>query len=172
MNNMNMAGLNPHVGGPVGGTAAMMMNNTTSMAGQMPQTNRDETIKRFNTYIYDYFIKFDQIDCAKALVAHQLPMYVDAPVKTSPGRRRDGEVNGVDPDSMDTDSKDDYKYPEEMPRPNVPRHCPQSAFIFEWWSLFMEMFAASRKKDNNTPVGAYINQSQVSTSVQVVNRRY
>lgn len=171
MNNINMAGLNAHVGGPVGGTAGMMMN-TTPMAGQTPQTNRDELIKRFNTYIYDYFIKFDQIECAKALVSHQLPMSLDPPVKTSPGRRRDGEVNGIDPDSMDTDSKDDYKYPEDMPRPHVPPQCPQSAFIFEWWSLFNDMFTASRKKDNNTPVGAYINQSQVRTTNLEVKSHY
>ncbi|KAL9625429.1 MAG: hypothetical protein Q9160_000492 [Pyrenula sp. 1 TL-2023] len=160
MNNVNMAGLNPHVGGPVGGGAAAMMMNSASMAGQAPiPTSRDDMIKRFNTYIYDYFIKSDHIECAKALVHNQIPMFLEDPAKTSPNRRRDGEVNGIEPDSMDADSKEEYKYPEDIPRPRVPGP-PQTAFIFEWFSLFHEMFMASRRKNDGSPIGTYISQSQ------------
>lgn len=156
-----MAGLNPHAGGPVGGGAAAMMMNSASMAGQAPiPTTREDMVKRFNTYIYDYFIKSDHIECAKALVHNQIPMFLEDAAKTSPNRRRDGEVNGIEPDSMDTDSKDEFKYPEGMPRPRMTGP-PQTAFIFEWFSLFQEMFMASRRKNDASPIGTYISQSQV-----------
>jgi hypothetical protein len=168
MNSMNMGGMNPAQGGPVGG-GIMMMNN----GAPATPSNSDsiEIMKqRLNTYIYDYFLNFGYHDHARALVLDE-KFEMSLHHKSSPGgRRKEGEINGVDENTMDTDSKDDPLIPVDLPRPQVPNGCPGSAFLLEWFSLFNDIFRASAhrtkksgQRDGNA-AQQYLEQTQVSVA--------
>ncbi|KAJ5698215.1 Transcriptional activator somA [Penicillium macrosclerotiorum] len=163
MNQMNVAGMNPGVGGPVGGVP--MMNNG-SMAprndGNMNMNNPEIMINNLNTYIYDYFLKRGYHECARALVQDEsIKLNTDAG-KTSPGSRRDGDVNGIDGDAMMTDGKDGekIKIPDDLPRPSLPNESLQSSFLLDWFSLFWDFFWAQRKKGNSNDVRQYLQHNQ------------
>jgi len=155
MNTVNMGGMNA-LGGPVGGGGMPMMNNGAPGGGsrqQMPQN--DSQRSQLNTYIYDYFLRNGMYDCARALYQNDPTMKV---IKESPGRQ-----NGAD-DGDDAESKDDVdkQRPDDLPRSDVPRECPESCFLFEWWSLFWDMFNAQRGKGQSQNVLQYVNHTQVS----------
>ena len=163
-----MTGLNPAQGGPVGG-GMMMMNNG---APATPSNNESDNMKlRLNTYIYDYFLNFGYHDHARALVHDgKFELSTKPPLKSSPGgHRKDGEINGVDENAMDTDSKDELTLiPDDLPRPQVPNECPGSAFLFDWFCLFHDIFRANAQRAKNrgqrdgTPAQTYLEQTQVS----------
>ncbi|KAL4930546.1 putative cAMP-dependent protein kinase pathway protein (Som1) [Aspergillus undulatus] len=163
MNQMNVAGMNPGVGGPVGGVP---MVNNGSMAPRNDGTMNnipDLMIGNLNTYIYDYFLKRGYHDCARALVKDEsFKINTEPPIKTSPGQRREGEVNGVDGDVMMTDGKDGdkLKIPDDLPRPNLTSEGQQSPFLLDWFSLFWEFFWSQRKKGNNADVRQYLQHNQ------------
>lgn len=145
MNNMNMAAMNA-VGGPVGGMP--MMNN--GVGGGPRSNNQDDTSKiQLNTYIYDYFLKNELYDCARALLQSEVALQVTKP---SPGQRRDADGNllnnGVDDGAMDHDMKEDHdpKRPDDLPVPKLPADLPENSFLHDWWCLFWDMWAAQRKK--------------------------
>jgi hypothetical protein len=147
MATMNMAGMNPAVmaaGGPVGG--GMIMMNNGSPATQVNVGNSPEQVKaQLNTYIYEYFLKLGHYDIARSLLREEkFELRTKPPVKQSPGRRKDAEVNGVDGDSMDTDAKDDI--PDDLPRPMHvgDASTPGVGFLFEWFSIFSDLFTAHR----------------------------
>jgi hypothetical protein len=168
MNSMNMAGMNPVQGGPVGG--AMMMMNNGAPATPSNSESIDEMKRRLNTYIYDYFLNFGYYGHARALVQDdKFDISLKQTMKSSPGgRRKDGEINGVDENAMDTDSKDDLVIPDDLPRPQVPNECPGSAFLLDWFSLFNDIFRASAQRGKRTgqrdgaPAQTYLEQTQVS----------
>jgi hypothetical protein len=125
MATMNMAGMNPAVmaaGGPVGG--GMIMMNNGSPATQVNVGNSPEQVKaQLNTYIYEYFLKLGHYDIARSLLREEkFELRTKPPVKQSPGRRKDAEVNGVDGDSI----------------------TPGVGFLFEWFSIFSDLFTAHR----------------------------
>lgn len=164
---MNMTQMNPGVaGGPVGGGMVMMNSGSPAIPGNNGGSS-SETIKvLLNTYIYEYFIKLGHYELAKSLLAEKgLEIRTRPPVKPSPGRRKDNEVNGVDGDSMDTDSKDDI--PDDLPRPlhAGDGNTPGSGFLYEWFCIFSDLFAAHQKKGGQGGnVGAaaqYLIQHQV-----------
>ncbi len=166
MNQMTMAGMNPGQGGPVGGGGMMLMNNGAPATPSNGNT-QDEMKQRLNTYIYDYFLNFGYHDHARALARDdKFEISAKNPVKSSPGRRKDGEVNGVDENSMDTDSKDDLTLiPDDLPRPQVPNDCPGNSFLFDWFCLFNDIFKAQRSRKPNsremTAAHTYLEQTQV-----------
>jgi hypothetical protein len=89
-------------------------------------------------------------------------------IKDSPGRRRDNDSNmgnGAGDDG-DGDSKDDLdsKRPADLPDPNLPKECPESCFLYEWWCLFWDMFNAQRGKGETRNVLQYVNHTNVSIS--------
>ena len=96
-------------------------------------------------------------DCARSLLNSDQPMNV---IKDSPGRRRD--ENGGD-EGADGDSKDDIdtKRPADLPDPNLPKECPESCFLYEWWCLFWDMFNAQRGKGDGRNVLQYVTHTQV-----------
>jgi len=146
------------MGGPVGG--AMPMNVAGGIRPPM-QPNDNQKTSQLNTYIYEYFLRNGMYDCARALLNSEQPIKV---TKESPGsRRRDENGNGVGDEGADGDSKDDLdsKRPDDLPAPDVPRECPESCFLYEWWCLFWDMFNAQRGKDNNRNVMQYANHTQV-----------
>ena len=161
MNQMNVAGMNPGVGGPVGGVP-MINNGSTAPRNDGNMNNPEIMITNLNTYIYDYFLKRGYHDCARALVQDEsIKLNTDTGAKTSPGNRRDGDVNGVD--DMMTDGKDGekMKIPDDLPRPSLPSEGQQSSFLLDWFSLFWDFFWAQRKKGNSNDVRQYLQHTQV-----------
>lgn len=163
MNQMNVAGMNPGGGGPVGGVP-MMNNGSTASRNDANMNNPETMIINLNTYIYDYFLKRGYHDCARALAQDGLiKLNVDSVNKASPESRRDGDMNGVDGDTMMTDRKDGekIKIPDDLPRPNLPNDSPQSSFLLDWFSLFWDFFWAQRKRGNSHEVRQYLQHNQV-----------
>lgn len=171
MNQMNVAGMNPGVGGPVGGVP-MMNNGSTAPRndGNMNMNSSELMINNLNTYIYDYFLKRGYHDCARALVQDEsIKLNTDPGTKTSPGSRRDGDTNGVDGDAMMTDGKDGekIKIPDDLPRPSLPNESLQSSFLLDWFSLFWDFFWAQRKRGNHADVRQYLQHTQVRQATDV-----
>jgi hypothetical protein len=160
MNQMNV-GMNPGAGVPVGGVP-MINNGSTASRNDGTMNNPDIMINNLNTYIYDYFLKRGYHDCARALVQDEsIKLNTDNNPKTSPGNRRDGDMNGMDPDAMMTDGKDGekIKIPDDLPRPSLPSESP-SSFLLDWFSLFWDFFWAQRKKGNSNDVRQYLQHNQ------------
>ncbi|KAB8067504.1 hypothetical protein BDV29DRAFT_88459 [Aspergillus leporis] len=163
MNQMNVAGMNPGAGGPVGGVP-MINNGSTALRNDGNVNNIPETmVNNLNTYIYDYLLKRGHHECARAFVKDEsIKLNTEPPLKSSPGHRRDGEVNGVDGDTMMTDGKDGdkLKIPDDLPRPNLPSEGQQTSFLLDWFSLFWDFFWAQRKKGNSNDVRQYLQHTQ------------
>ena len=170
MATMNMPGMNPAAmaaGGPVGG--GMIMMNNGNPATQVNNTSPDHIKAQLNTYIYEYFLKLGHYDLARTLLKEEkLELRTKALVKASPGRRKDTEVNGVDGDAMETDVKDDI--PEDLPRPLhvSDANAPGMGFLFEWFSIFSDLFTAHRSSKMQSGQGGsmgtaaqYLMQHQV-----------
>ncbi len=169
---MNMAGMNPPAtaGGPVGG--AMMMNNGSPAMQVNTSPSPDQVKAQLNTYIYEYFLKLGLYDHARRLVNEdKFEIRTKPAVKQSPGRRKDGEVNGVDADAMDTDVRDDI--PDDLPRPmHAAENTPGIGFLFEWFSIFSDLFTAHQRSSkmqggqsaNMGPAAQYLMQHQVRLS--------
>ena len=145
MNNIGMTAMNA-AGGSVSGMP--MMNNGMPNG---PRTHHPEETTRgtLNTYIYDYFLKNELWDCARALYQSEVAINL---IKVSPGLRRDADGNpvnnGVDDSSMDADVKEesDPKRPEDLPIPRIPGDLPQNSLLQDWWCLFWDIFSAQRRK--------------------------
>jgi hypothetical protein len=141
-----------------------MMNNGAGPVPRNEADKQDEFRNRLNTYIYDYFLKSGYIDCARALIHNDIPIKTVGPNKTSPGNRRDDNINGIDDNAMDTDSKDDLapKWPDDLPRPDLPSDCPANAFLFDWFCLFWDIFQAQRAKGGPRDISSlYLHHAQV-----------
>ncbi|KAI9764148.1 MAG: hypothetical protein M1835_007639 [Candelina submexicana] len=140
-----MVGMNA-VGNAMG--AMPMMNNGVGGVPRGGQGSAHEGKQKLNTHIYDYFIKNELYDCARAMIQSDCPISTLSSTKTSPGRRRDGEVNGIDENGMDTDSKDEVlsKRPDDLPVPDTPQDIPEGSFLYDWWCLFWDVFSAQRTK--------------------------
>lgn len=150
--------MNPAAGGPVGGGMIMMNNGGSPAVHVNPERNTEHTKQMLNTYVYEYMLKLRCYDIARLLVKDEKFDF-----RQSPNHRKDGEVNGVDVDSMDTDGKDDV--PDDLPRPATGDTQSQgNGFLFEWFSVFSDLFAAHRqpnKSGNPTPAMQYLIQHQV-----------
>lgn len=168
--NVNMANLGA-MGGPVGAAPMPMMNNAagaqqTGPRQHAPINENQRTL--LNTYIYEYFIRFEMHDCARTLLQgdHQVNV-----VRDGANRRRDenGNVlgNGVGGDAMDTDNKDemDGKLPDDLPPPKLPRTSDGTSFLHEWFCLFWEMYSAQRKPGNGV-VHQYVNHTQAQSRLR------
>lgn len=150
-----------NAGGAFGGMP--LMNNgthgTTPRAGSDQEDNDFEA--RLNTYIYDFFLKSENYQCARTMLTSGVPM-------EPPVRRRD-EMNGAD-DNMHTDAKDDMdsKRPEDLP---PVLGWSENSFLLDWFSCFWDFFFA-RKSDNNNKASAnamvYLQHTQVRGHSPVV----
>jgi hypothetical protein len=161
MNNVNMGGMNA-MGGPVGGAMPMMNSGAPGSIIRPPMPANDNQRQQLNTYIYEYFIRNGMFDCARSLLNSEQPLKI---IKESPGRQNNGNGvgNGTGEDGGDGESKDDpeSKRPDDLPAPDVPRECPESCFLYEWWCLFWDMFNAQRGKGDGRNVLQYVNHTQV-----------
>ena len=165
MNNINMAGMHA-ANGALGGMPLMNngSNGGMSRADVDPEGAQAYEIKvKLNTYIYDYFLKNELYECARAIMQSQVPLSLET-TKSNPGRRRDGDINGVDDNAMDTDSKDDLdsKRPDDLPLPKMLSDVPANSFLLDWFQLFWDIFLAQRKGKNATPQAVqYVQNTQV-----------
>lgn len=148
--NMGMGGVGTPSGadgGPAGGPS-----------GQAPGTHERRLL---NTYIYDYFLKHDMLDCAKAMLK------THGDVAAPSDRTKHEHMNGVD-DPMDTgdDSRnenyDDAKSVRDLPAAQVSSKTPQTAgggYLLEWWNCFMDIyFARAGARQGSQVAQAYVNQ--------------
>ncbi|EED12631.1 cAMP-dependent protein kinase pathway protein (Som1), putative [Talaromyces stipitatus ATCC 10500] len=157
MNQINiagMAGMNAMPGGPVGGVP--MMNTQSAAPRSEPPMTQESVYVQLNTCIYDYFLKRGQFDAARMLLNDDNIKLDTDDLKTSPNH-----MNGVDGDTSMGDSKDEkIKIPDDFPRPRVPMDSGNS-FLFEWFSLFWDIFAAQRKRPPINPMAQhFVNSSQ------------
>lgn len=152
------------MGGPVGPPMTMMNNGPLVQQPPLPnqiQLNDGRTL--LNTYIYDYFIRNNMFDCARAVYGADPHIKV---IKDSPGKHRDenGNLlgNGVG-DAMDTDTKDamDQKRPDDLPAPNLPTPVPDSCFLYDWFCLFWDMFNSQKGKGSSGQINQYVQHTQV-----------
>ena len=141
----------------------MMMNNGNPPNAASSSSHGDLK-RRLDTYIYDYFLKNGHHEHARALYRDEsIKLNTHAHTKHSPHRRRDGELNGIEDNAMDTDSKDDVnKLPDDLPKPDVPDNA-QSCFLYDWFSLFFDIYGASRNKkpDDSSTAAQYLQHTQV-----------
>jgi hypothetical protein len=144
---MNMAGVNAAVaGGPVGGNMMMINNGSPAIPPGM-EPSIEYTKETLNTYIYEYLVRNGLTDVARTLLQKQDSFKIRTK-EGSPGNRKNGEVNGVDPDAMDMDMKSDF--PDDMPRPQVPPIGGPNGFLFEWFSMFSDLYTAHGKRTKMT----------------------
>ncbi|KAK4244851.1 hypothetical protein C7999DRAFT_16917 [Corynascus novoguineensis] len=167
------------MGGPVGnpmGTPMNMMNNGNlapqpGPPSQMQHSDSSRTL--LNTYIYEYFIRSNMFNAARAVYEADPQIKV---MKESPGKQRDenGNVlgNGLG-DAMDTDGKDglDQKRPDDLPAPNVPTPVPDSCFLYEWFCLFWDMFNSQKGKGSSGQVNQYVHHTQQQSHIRQQHQR-
>lgn len=145
-----------------------MMNNGPAGAPRPTLVDNQQQRSQLNTYIYEYFLRNEMYECARAIIQSEQPINV---LKNSPGRRRDVNGNpldnGVSPEGLDGESKDDIDLnrPDDLPAPNLPKECPESCFLYEWWCLFWDMFNAQRGKGDVRNVQQYVAHTQVISSI-------
>jgi hypothetical protein len=161
---MNMVGMNSAAtGGPVGGM--VMMNN--SSPATTSNSNSQQQKEHLNTCIYEYFLKMGYHDHARKLANDSKFDMRRKPqnIKQSPGRRKDGEMNGVDADGMEMDVKDDI--PDDLPRPDLPsQEGHGNGFLFDWFCIFSDLFSAQRSKaQGHSTAKQYLEQTQVCVLV-------
>ena len=156
MSHINMAGMN-------GGNGVMagvpMMNNGMNGATPRPGGEQDDINyqARLHTYIYDYFIKSEQFECARALCNSGVTFF--------PRLRQNNDVNGADDNAMHTDAKDDpeSKRPDDLPPPSIQSEGQGTSFLLEWFGLFWDVFHAQRKdRKASQHASQYIQHTQVS----------
>ncbi|KAL8948191.1 MAG: hypothetical protein Q9222_005597 [Ikaeria aurantiellina] len=138
-----------------GGGMQMMNSGVNGVAPRMGNDEEEpEYEARLNTYIYDYFVKNQRFDCAKAMLK------CDMPLKTVP-KRRDDEMNGAD-------TKDDVesKMPSDLPSAGLPTDPQGASFLMEWFGLFWDVFFAHQRKASQASNQAmqYVQRTQVWTN--------
>ena len=139
-----MAAMNNANGGPVEGTPMM---------GNMPHPKRGNTDPReqLNTYIYDYFLRNNHFQAARAMLDSNLKMSTGPPQKLSPKNR----TNGMD--SME-------EVPgEEMPMPTLPQNqMADNSFLLDWWVQFWDIYQATKNRGSSPSKGGqYVNHTRV-----------
>ena len=156
MSHINMTGIN--AGGSALGGMSLINNGTNGATPRAGSDQGDNDFEaRLNTHIYDYFLKTENYECARALLNSHIPMEPQI-------RRRDGEINGTD-DPMHTDSKDDIdsKRPDDLPGLS-----DNSNFLLEWYSTFWDFFFARTKNVRATPQALqYMQVTQVGIPLPV-----
>ena len=144
-------------GGTLGGMP--LMNNGTN--GATPRVGNDneqpDYEARLHHFIYDYFLKNENWECARALITSGLAM-------DPPPRPNDSDVNGAADGSMHTDSKDglDSKRPSDLPSAGVQPDQQGNSFLLEWFALFWDVYFAQKKNVRATQhANLYVQHSQV-----------
>ena len=126
----------------------------------------DEVLKRLNTAIYDYLLRNQHYDVARALSKSGMPLFTKADVKQSPNQRNGQQANGVD-DSMDLDGNGDRgitQRPEDLP---FPENVVEGPFLQDWWFQFWELHFAKRNKNPNQQTNQYVAQHRMQQKARL-----
>src|ERR1700753_1457880 len=125
--------MNPSAGGPVGAPPLGQQVNFAQMQQQSTDGGVD-TALFLNTYIYDYFLRKENYELARAF-------FKTYRCKTTPRSKQNG--------AMDLDKKD--KRPDDLPDPDIPGVAPgDPAFLESWWQCFWDMFSVARGQKTTT----------------------
>ena len=145
-----------------GAGGGMPMMNSGANGATPRQRNEEEEQpayeEKLNNYIYDYFVKHQRYECAKAM------LNCDMPLKTGP-KRRDGDMNGAG--NMHVDSKDELesKIPDDLPLPGVPTDPQGASFLLEWFGLFWDVYFANKRAPQSSPQAMqYVARTQVGVT--------
>ena len=177
LNQVNMNGISPH--NPMAMANGVNGANANATGGGLPRAatvavaaalepERDQDMKvKLNTYIYDYLLRNEQWDVARALHKSSMPTNVQTGGKAggpaAGGARR---PNGMDADAMDEGKDDvDAKRPADLPLPNnLGPGTVDNSFLFDWFSIFWDIFLAprvQRSKAGNPAASQFIEQTRV-----------
>ena len=139
---MNMGGM----GGPVGGAPPQQQQNagTPSNGSGVNANDSAETVKRLNTYIYDYFLRNQHYDIARAMINSGNMELLTQP-KQSPSQRQN-QSNGVD--EMDTDR------PKDLPEPGLQN--TEGPFLQDWWFQFWDIYQSRRNNASKQTTVSYL----------------
>jgi len=123
-----MAAMNAN-GGPVDGTPIMGAMGHPGMRMEQPGGGPAGML---NTYIYDYFLRNNHLQAARAMLeTGELTLQTEPPQKPSPKNR----PNGID--AMNSR--------EEFPEPKLPQNqVADNSFLHDWWVQFWDIFSANR----------------------------
>jgi hypothetical protein len=134
-------------GGPVDGTPIM---------GSMPHPKRPSTDPReqLNTYIYDYLLRNDHYNAARAMIESGLKMSTGPAQRYSPRNK----PNGADMTEPEP--------PCEMPAPQLPQNqMAENSFLLDWWVQFWDIYQATKNRGNGPSKGQqYITHTRVRLS--------
>lgn len=133
------------------------MNNVTNGATSRASSDQEENDfeARLNTYIYDFFVRSENYECARCLLRSRVAM--------EPQVRLREDMNGND-DSMHADSKDDIdsKRPDDLPA--GPFNSDNSNFLLDWFSCFWDFyFARSKNPKASQQAMQYLQHTQVGS---------
>lgn len=142
----------------------MMNNGSPAVSAGLTSDNLRVTL---NTVIFDYLLKHGHYEVARSIVRDD-KFEMKSEQKSSPGRRKDGEINGDAGDGMDMNMKDDV--PDDLPRPSGWDGTQTSGFLLEWFGIFHDLLQAHRmtsgtKMNGNmamTPASTYLLHEKVS----------
>jgi hypothetical protein len=114
--------------------------------GQMPDfAQMQQAIDpqmHLNTYIYDYFLRNENYDLARAFCQSYK-------CKTTPRVKQNG--------ALDMDKRDNV--PDDLPVPDVPSQGPGDSSLLEsWWQCFWDMYFVARGAKNATNMNPYHHQ--------------
>lgn len=135
-----------------------MMNNGANGATPRPGNEEEEPDyeARLNTYIYDYFVKTQRFECAKAILNDGMPL-------RTLQKRPNSDVNGAG--NMHVDNKDDLesKISDELPPAAVPTDPQGASFLLEWFGLFWDVYFAHQRRSPPASQQAmqYVQRTQV-----------
>lgn len=89
--------------------------------GPGPQSRPMEDYQsHLNTYIYDYLLRNELWDLARLWVKTMTVV------------------------AMPTNGESKGKRPVDLPEPNIPPHCSDTSFLYDWWCQFWDVFSATR----------------------------
>lgn len=151
------------MGGPVGAPMPMMNNGNAPPLG--PQKNSRTLL---NTYIYEYFLRFEMYDCARAVLNSDPQLNVKKDKREIRDENGNVTTNGLGDDPMDTDSKDDIdgKRPEDLPAPSLPTSQTDSCFLHEWFCIFWDILNAQKGHSTSAQVKQYVGHTQAQNRMR------
>lgn len=131
-------------GGPVGGPPQQPQQPQNAGTPNGGAVNEADTVKRLNTYIYDYFLRNQHYDIARAM--HQSgTMELFTQMKQSPNQRQ-GQPNGID--DMDSDR------PKDLPEPALQN--TEGPFLQDWWFQFWDIYNSRRNQGGKQATVGYL----------------
>lgn len=158
MNMANMANM-ANMGGPVGAQGQMLNNNNGGLPHQggprqpLHLTN-NMSRTQFHTYIYEYLLRTEFYDCARALYQADPSIHVKKEV--------DENGNGLGDDPMDTDMKElEIKRPNDLPAPLTATSGGGNGFLYDWFCIFWDIFTTSKGGKVSPQVQQYVTHNQV-----------